>query len=252
MKSTAAAQQKLLELQTIDNEIGVLRHRRGALPENAAIASLTADRDEVRGSLARHLGAYEDAKAELTRLEGDSATVEARMARDNELLASGSNPAATKGIEAELESLRVRRSVLDEAQLIAMDVLEAAESELTTTRAAESELSAQILTVEASRDESLQVIAEHLSAEESKRGDIATLLDTDLVTLYDRVRTKSGIGAALFYAGACGACKIGSTGNELAAVRAAAIDEVLQCPECSAIMVRTNESGLWNTAEAVN
>jgi len=42
----------------------------------------------------------------------------------------------------------------------------------------------------------------------------------------------------------CGGCTITLTGADLAAVRSAAPDAVLQCPECDRILVRTDESGL--------
>ncbi|RLP76929.1 hypothetical protein D9V32_04685 [Mycetocola tolaasinivorans] len=246
MKATAAAQAKLLELQTIDAEIIKLGHRRNSLPELAALASLEADRDAARGTLARDLGTFEDVRVELDRLEADSAVVDARIARDNALIESGSsNPQALSGIQAELESLRVRRSVLDEAQLISMEAVEAAQGVLDASREAESVISGQIETVEASRDESLEVIAEAVSEQENLRGNLVVGIDEPLLALYDRVRVRGGVGAALFRLGACGACKIASTGNELEAVRNAGLDEVLQCPECSAIMVRTEESGLW-------
>ncbi|RLP82149.1 hypothetical protein D9V34_10045 [Mycetocola lacteus] len=251
MKATAAAQAKLLDLQAIDAEITKLAHRRVSLPELAALASLEADRDAARGTLARDLGSFEDVKVELDRLEADSVVVDARIARDNQLIESGSaNPQALSGIQAELESLRVRRSVLDEAQLISMEAVEAAQAVLDGSRSAEAEISGQIQTVEASRDESLEVIAEELSAQENLRGNLTIGMDEPLLALYERVRSRGGVGAALFQRGACGACKIASTGNELEAVRNAGLDEVLQCPECSAIMVRTEESGLWGQTQA--
>ena len=42
----------------------------------------------------------------------------------------------------------------------------------------------------------------------------------------------------------CGACRIEIDKGELARIAAAPEDEVLRCPECGAILLRTKESGL--------
>jgi predicted nucleic acid-binding Zn-ribbon protein len=52
------------------------------------------------------------------------------------------------------------------------------------------------------------------------------------------------MGAALFYAGRCGACRIELYGADLNRVKSAAKDDVVRCEECRRIMVRTAESGL--------
>lgn len=245
MKSTSAAQKKLLDAQRIDNAITRAVHRRGTLPEIAALASLTTDRDAVRGGLARDLGVFEDAKTELGRLESDVQVVEARIARDNALIAQSQSPVAVAGLQSELESLTLRRGILEDAQLEAMQVVETAETALRASQQAEAELSSQINTVNASREESLEVIAEEVSVLENERANLLIGAEEPLIALYERIRAKNIVGAALFRAGTCGACNIALTGNELALVRSAELDEVLQCPECTAIMVRTEESGLW-------
>ena len=52
------------------------------------------------------------------------------------------------------------------------------------------------------------------------------------------------MGAALFYAGRCGACRIELYGADLNRVKSAPKDDVVRCEECRRIMVRTAESGL--------
>ena len=73
---------------------------------------------------------------------------------------------------------------------------------------------------------------------------LAADLPSDLLTLYDKIRTESGLGAALVRAGRCGGCRIELYGADLARVKSAPADEVVGCEECRRIMVRTAESGL--------
>ena len=51
-----------------------------------------------------------------------------------------------------------------------------------------------------------------------------------------------GVGAGLLQGRRCGACRIEIDRGELARIAAAAEDEVLRCPECSAILLRVKDS----------
>ena len=77
-----------------------------------------------------------------------------------------------------------------------------------------------------------------------ERATVAAELPADLLALYERIRAaEGGIGAGEITRGRCGGCRLDLMGNEKAAIRAAAPDEVLRHEECTRIMVRTAESG---------
>ena len=65
-----------------------------------------------------------------------------------------------------------------------------------------------------------------------------------LLALYERVRKNKGIGAALLRGRRCGACRIELDRSAISRISGTAVDEVVTCEECGAIMVRTAESGL--------
>jgi predicted nucleic acid-binding Zn-ribbon protein len=54
----------------------------------------------------------------------------------------------------------------------------------------------------------------------------------------------SGLGAAALRARRCEGCRLEINGADLRELAGKADDEVLRCPECSRILVRTAESGL--------
>ena len=54
----------------------------------------------------------------------------------------------------------------------------------------------------------------------------------------------AGVGAARLYRGRCEGCRLELPPTEVAALKAAAEDEVLRCEECRCVLVRTSESGL--------
>ena len=81
----------------------------------------------------------------------------------------------------------------------------------------------------------------HQSA--SRRDELVSELDADLVALYERQRARGGAGAGLLQGRRCGACWIEIDRGELARFSAAADDEVLRCPECGAIVLRVKGTG---------
>ncbi|WP_167131690.1 zinc ribbon domain-containing protein [Paramicrobacterium chengjingii] len=245
MKAPNAEQKKLLELQQIDSTLDRLAHREKNLPENALLREAAAERDGIVSRLATEVGAVEDAEADLGRLESDAATVAARMERDEQRLQHTSSVKDVAALESELESLRGRTAVLEEQQLDVMQTVEDARGVADGTRAEGVEIDARITEIRSQ----IQTALDHIAAERGTlagtRHALTEKLDTELLEAYEKQRAKTGIGAAHFRAGTCGGCTMSLTGQDLANVRAAALDDVVRCPECNCIVVRTEESGLW-------
>ena len=244
MKATSAAQRSLLDLQALDTDVTRIAHRASHLPEIAAIAALVADRDALRGRLATELGAVEDARTDLSRIESDVSVVDARISRDTERLSGSSSAKDASALESELVSLNRRKETLEDAELEVMERLESAEAVYGETAASDASLSTRIGELEAARDASRADLDRELVALQATRSSLVATIDDALLATYERSRTRSGFGAALLRAGTCGACTMTLTGNDLAAVRSAPADDVLSCPECGAVLVRTEESGL--------
>jgi len=220
VKASPAEQQELLRLQSLDTRLQQLAHRLGSLPQAAPLAELAARDTAVRGTRAEATGGLEDARAELKRLESDVAVVEARIARDGDRLQHTSSVKDVAALESELASLAKRLSDLEDQELVVMERVEAAE--------------AAVAGIDAER----ATIAAEVAALESERDDAA-------VALYEQRRVRGGgVGAALLSHRTCGGCTITLTGSAFENVRRAASDDVLLCPECDRILVRTDESGI--------
>jgi len=72
---------------------------------------------------------------------------------------------------------------------------------------------------------------------------VAASVPAALLALYERLASR-GNGAGLLRAGACEACRMVIPPSDIATIRRAQTDDVVFCPECGAILVRTDESGL--------
>ena len=238
------AQRVLLDVQALDTTLQQLAHRERSLPERGVVDALRAEADVMREFVIQRRGELEDARLELGRVESDVAVVEARIARDGDRLQASSSVKDIAGLEHELESLRGRLDDLEEIELSVMEKVEAIETELASATASLEAHQQQLAEAEAARDATLTTIAAEVAAARSQRAAIVATVPDDLMALYEKQRERYGVGASHLRARISSASGVELTGSDLAAVRAAAPDAVLLCPDSNAILVRTDESGL--------
>lgn len=83
MKADPSAQQRLLELQTIDTTLTQLAHRRANLPELAELERLAEERTGLRQELTAAQVDVDALDRDIARLERDVEQVRARRERDS-------------------------------------------------------------------------------------------------------------------------------------------------------------------------
>jgi len=237
-------QADLLELQAIDTRLNQLDHRVKVLPESAVLLSLAKDADVLRGKRLVASGVVDDARLELSRIESDVAVVEARIARDTERVQSSSSVKDVTGLESELLGLRKRQLDLEEIQLTVMERLEELESALTAIDTAVGEVESKMGVAVGERDGALGGIGNERGQAAANRSTIVSRLPTDLIALYERQRVRYGFGASFLQGGVSRASGVKLNESDMQAIRSAAPNEVLLCPDSSAILVRTGDSGL--------
>lgn len=243
MNATPADQLRLLDLADLDARLRKAEHARQNPPQAARVRELMQHRQTLSQELTVRLGARDDLRTEISRIESDVAVVEARSARDAGRLATSSNSKEAQGLESELQALARRKSALEDAELDLMDRLEQAdaavaeqEALIASTNSEGAELSA----------EAKRIVAEATATIEATTRDrvaVAESIEKDLLAMYDRLATRS-TGAAMLRRRTCEGCNMVLSGTDLNTLRAAAKDAVVTCPECGCILVRTEESGL--------
>jgi uncharacterized protein len=243
LKAAPEDQALLLELQALDTKLQQLARRAERLPEREVVESLTTQRAALERTRAEQLGAAEDARLELSRTEADVSVVEARIARDSERLASSSSVKDVQALEQELAALARRKSDLEDIELAVMETVEEREGVLAATDSELATLATAIDDAVAARDAALAEIESERTHAAANRGTVAGKVPTDLLALYDKQRERYGVGASHLRAGVSSASGVALKANDLDAIRAAAPDDVLLCPDSSAILVRTAESG---------
>ncbi|UTX51774.1 zinc ribbon domain-containing protein [Leucobacter aridicollis] len=241
MKATPRQQLLLLDLQQLDHTLARLRKRHEQLPERAELVSLEAERDEVRN---RYMDAQRELDArrlELSRIEADVDVVDQRVKRDNDLLAASTSAKEAQALQGELETLGRRKGELEERQLEAMEVADAAEAVfaeaehvLAGVDKRRDEINARIAAAEAETERDRAATA-------AERAGKAAEVQGDLLALYEKTRAQVGIGAARLRAGVSEASGMALSPADLSTIKATADDEVVFCPETGAILVRVIE-----------
>jgi predicted nucleic acid-binding Zn-ribbon protein len=244
VKAAPEAQRRLLDLQAIDTALAQLAHRRKTLPELAEIDAVAREMSALEDERARAQVAVDDLDRDIARFEKDIEQVRARKEKDQKRLDAGAAMREIEGLQHELASLNRRQSELEDAELELMEQRETAEQSLAAVRKQLAEAGERRAAAEARRDEAVADITKEQEFKSASRAPLIADLPADLVTLYDKIRTDSGLGAALVRSGRCGGCRIELYGADLARVKSAPADEVVRCEECRRIMVRTAESGL--------
>ncbi|GHJ52362.1 C4-type zinc ribbon domain-containing protein [Micromonospora chersina] len=245
MKADPKVQRRLLDLQAIDTALAQLAHRRRTLPELAELEALARELSALEDERVRAQVAVDDLDRDIARLEKDVEQVRARKSKDEARLAAGSGPARElEALQHELASLNRRQSDLEDAELELMEQRETAQGVLDGVERRIAEARDRRAAAEQRRDDSLAEIAKEEEFKRGSRQPLAGDLPADLVALYERIRTDTGLGAALLTGGRCGGCRLELSGADLARIRKADPDDVVRCEECRRIMVRTNESGL--------
>ncbi|MFI5832711.1 zinc ribbon domain-containing protein [Micromonospora sp. NPDC051300] len=245
MKADPKVQRRLLDLQAIDTTLAQLAHRRRSLPERAELEALARELSALEDERVRAQVAVDDLDRDIARLEKDVDQVRARKSKDEARLASGSGPARElEALQHELVSLNRRQSDLEDAELELMEQRETAQGVLDGIESRIAEARERRGAAEQRRDDALAEIAKEEEFKRTSRRPLADDLPADLVTLYDKIREDTGMGAALLTGGRCGGCRLELSGADVARIRKADPDDVVRCEDCRRIMVRTNESGL--------
>ncbi|MER7117324.1 zinc ribbon domain-containing protein [Saccharomonospora azurea] len=245
MKAEPAVQRQLLDLAKADAELTRVAHRRRTLPELAQIEDVEKRLRERRDALVSVQTTASDLERDVAKQEREIESVRARADRDRQLMASGSVSAKQLAdLEHELQTLARRQSVLEDDQLELMERKEAVDADVQRTAAEVDKIEQELADARKRRDEALADLDTTQARREADRERLLPMLPENLVALYERVRAHKGIGAALLKARRCGACQLELDRSAISEIKAAAEDEVVQCENCDAILVRTLESGL--------
>ncbi len=231
----------------MDTRLDQIAHAQSGLPQLTALAAVETQARSLDTRLVNAQTALSDVQREVDKAEDDVQLVRDRAARDQARLDSGTgSPKDLQALQHEVGSLARRQSELEDLELEVMERAEALAAEVTALEAARAELTERVGAITAERDAALATLGSEAEEVSGRRGDILPGVGDDLVALYEKVRSNGGgLGAAELRQRRCGGCHLELNQHEMNRITAAPADEVLRCEECSRILVRTANSGLF-------
>ena len=237
-------QARLLELTAIDTEIIIERRRMSEM--TAEVNSLESD--DAYHRLVREAENAADRVDDVTRekdhVSADIETARARIARDKQRETVSSDSKELVALESEIESLERRIDKLEQQQHEIVTRWTSLTDELTQLTAerdafheSRSERQNQLRAEIATKEHRISLVGQD---RERLTGD----LPSELVELYERQRERYGVGASLLTRGISTASGVALTPYQLDVVKNADPFDVLMCPDSTAILIRTAESGI--------
>lgn len=244
MKAEVPQQRSLLELSEIDAELSRIAHRTRNLPEQQERMRIQADHTAAADRLAALELALEDLDAQAARFESEIDAVRQREDRNRALLDSGQvNPKQVVDLQHEMETLQRRQSSLEDSLLELLEHREQLQAQATAESSVVDGLTADLARAQETLDTASAEIETTRGQRAARRDELTGTIDGELLALYERQRASGGIGAGPLRGGQCGACRIEIDRGELSRFAAAPLEEVLRCPECSAILLRVKDFG---------
>jgi predicted nucleic acid-binding Zn-ribbon protein len=238
VKANLQDQKRLLELVQLDLDLVKNASDRAKLLAASDIQVASEKALALSDQLIDARNKVGDLELELKRSENDLELVENRIAKDNQRLSTTSSSKDAQGIEHELTTLAKRKSELEDAELGIMEELDKVRAELGAAEAAKSGAEAELGALR-------EALASNTSALDSTRAELTAkrvalvgLIDPELAVAYQK-KADRAVAVGRLSGRECGACRISITATNLEEIVALPADEIAECPNCQAYLVRS-------------
>ena len=237
MKANPEDQKRLLELVQLDLDLVKIAGEKAKLLAASEIQIASEKALALSDQLIDARNKAGALELELKRSETDLELVENRIAKDNQRLTTTSSAKDAQGIEHELTTLAKRKSELEDAELGILDELDQVRAELKAAESAKTAAEDELAALRAaltSRTADLDSKRAELMA---NRVALVELIDPELVAAYQQKADRT-VAVGRLTGRECGACRISITATNLEEILALPADEITECPNCHAYLVR--------------
>ncbi len=226
----------LLDLQDVDSQIDRLLAERSSLPALAAYKKAHKTHEKATATHVDLAEQLKETALTLDKHEGELELFESKIdTHEQRLFAGGLTARDAENLRLDVQSLKKRRSTMEDDVLMLLDSHE--ELETAVAAAVEAVASAQVTmrTHEAEVGEAWKRIDAEIARKESRKEAIVPLIDPEILELYESLRAhKEGVGAARLADGVCGGCHLTlSPAEQLEVLN----DDLPRCLHCRRILV---------------
>lgn len=232
---------RLLGVQQLDTAISQHEHRKGALPERAALGELEREAAVLRRRSAEVDGERQVLLDRQADLEEQTASITARRRTLEERLYGARGVAGRElaQMEAEITQLNHRRAQIEEVELQLLVDQEPLDAEIADADKRLFELDTEAGAVRRAVAAADVEIDSELARLRLLRSEAGAGIPAELLERYEGLRKRlSGVGAARLVGNRCDGCHLELPSVEVDHIRHMAPDEVVTCDQCGRILVR--------------
>jgi predicted nucleic acid-binding Zn-ribbon protein len=237
MKASESQQSDLLSLSNLDLEITRARVALGLLTNGEAFTALRDAQRASANNLIESRNQLDSVELELTRAEADLKLVEQRIDKDNLRLNQTSSSKDVQGIQAELETLKKRKSELEDLELAILERKEEAEASYQTILVDKKNIDDELAQKESANETEIMKQRSGLDLLTQQRAQQAGRIEETLLEIYEK-KSLRGVAVGRLLNRECGACRMTIGATALAEIASTPRDELATCPDCQAILVR--------------
>ncbi|MBI3458196.1 MAG: hypothetical protein HY002_20685 [Candidatus Rokubacteria bacterium] len=226
--------QRLSELQSLDTRIAGLERKLEAVP--ARIQAIRDDYHQAKAAVEALRAKFDTARKEIRAKEKDLDFQAAQRAKCDAKLYEVKTNKEYSAVLAEIESLKVEKSRIEEEILALMEAQERLtrdirEAEVRLVRQAE-----EAQRQEAAATEELRALEADLAAARRERDALAREIPRDLLAQYSRLlKGRGGLAVAIVGStGICGGCRVTLTPQRFNEARQSS--QILTCESCGRIL----------------
>jgi uncharacterized protein len=231
----------LLSVQDLDTALDQHRRRRAGLQERAELAGIDGRLGRVEDRLSAASVLRDEVAEREEALEADLGATEARRTQVSKRLYGGT-VSATRDLQAmaaDVESLTARATKLEEQAFEVMEEREPLDAEVTAIQREKEHLLDARAEVEGRLSVAEGEIDREIALDTGRRAEAVAQVPSDLLTIYERLRTRlGGIGAARLVGPSCTGCHLKLPAQELDRVRREPPDALVYCDQCGRILIR--------------
>lgn len=237
MKASEIQQADLLSLSNLDLEIARARLSLAALISGEAFTEIRQNQRDAASRLIESRNQLDSVELELSRAESDLNLVEQRIEKDNLHLNQTSSSKDAQGIQSELETLRKRKSELEDLELAVLERKEEADAAYQTILSDKQAIDEELASQESANEAEILKQRSGIDLMTQQRAQQVSRIDEELFALYEK-KASRGVAVGRLVNRECGACRMTIGATALAEMTALPRDEIATCPDCQAILVR--------------
>ena len=238
MIASLTDQKQLLAIAAHDVELARISNSRKQAQAESELEAASAETLRLSDSLIDARNAVGDLEMELGRAEADLELVANRIAKDKQLLTSTSSAKDAQGIEHELSTLGTRKSELEDAQLQIMELLEVAQKNHEQLRQEKQAADAKLAALQERISTELADLLSQADKVQAERKSAISSIDRELAAAYERKYSR-GVAVGKLTGRDCGACRLSITATSFEELMALPSEELAECPNCQAFLVRS-------------